>query len=230
MTIADLPTAYAEGYAEFFGRRFSVDTRVLIPRLETETLVRLAKRWVAEKKIGTVVDVGTGSGIVALTLALECAGKLSRVHATDVSLDALEVAQTNRRDLFTDCEFWHGDLLEPLLSAGPALALEGPVLLAANLPYIRRGDPRVGADVAAYEPDLALYGGAGTGWEIYERFFAQAKEFAKAFPDHPVSALVEQADDQEAVARERLAALGLAPEFFPDLSGARRFCGVARVA
>lgn len=229
MPTPELPVAYQEGSVEFFGRKFFVDSRTLVPRLETESLVRLAKRWIAEKKIGTVVDVGTGSGIIALTLALECAGSLARVHATDISLDALEVAQTNRKALGPDCDFWQGDLLEPILSAGSSFVAEGPVLLVANLPYIRQGDPRVGADVAAHEPALALYGGAGTGWEIYERFFLQAREFARAHPGNPVSVLTEQADDQEAIARERLAVLGLEAEFFPDLSGARRFCGVVKV-
>ncbi len=223
------PAAYAEGYAEFFGRKFSVDPRVLIPRLETETLVRLAKRWIAEKGISTLVDVGTGSGIVALTLAKECPDRLARVHAADVSADALEVAQENRRRLGVACDFWHGDLLEPILSAGASFAPEGRVLFAANLPYIPDGDPRVGADVRAFEPALALYGGPETGFETYERLFSQTKEFARKFPGNPACALCEMGEGQRPAAEAALARLGLACEFFPDLSGVERFVGVADI-
>ena len=228
MAVAELPTAYAEGYAEFFGRRFSVDPRVLIPRLDTETLVRLARREIDALRPGAVVDVGTGSGIVGLTLALERAGCGARFHATDASLDALEVAQANRAELGADCDLWQGDLLEPILSAGAAFdAGEGPILLVSNLPYVPEGDPRVGADVAAWEPALALYGGPVTGWELYARFFDQARDLARAFPGRAVVAWIEQGEGQETAAREGLAALGLTPEFFPDLSGVPRFVRVA---
>lgn len=225
----DLPVAYADGYAEFFGRRFFVDKRVLIPRLETETLVRLAKKWMDEKNIKTVIDVGTGSGIVGITLAMEYAQKSLDFYATDISPEALQVAQKNNQSLGAECRLMTGDLLLPFLSPTSDFVPRGALLIVANLPYIRNGDERVGEDVALWEPALALYGGAVTGWEMYDRFFHQVQDLAQKYPDHPVSVLIEMGDDQEQVARQKLRAQGLPCQFFPDLRGKMRFCGIEGV-
>jgi release factor glutamine methyltransferase len=148
------PLAYVIGHTEFYGLDFVVDRRVLIPRHETETLVELALD--AARRTGhiapTIIDVGTGSGAIALALAKNLAD--ARIAATDTSRDALAVARTNaeRLRLETRVEFMQGDLLEPF--AGPF------DLLVSNLPYIpsQRFD-RLPREVRAFEPRVALDGG-----------------------------------------------------------------------
>src|SRR5205085_2983221 len=144
------PVAYLLGEREFYGRMFKVDRRALIPRPETELLVDLGKaavaRWRESGVEPIVVDVGTGSGAVAVSLAAE---SNVRVIATDVSLDALLLARENAANHEAQVNLAVTDLL-----AG----LRGPLhVIVANLPYVpsTRALPR---DVAAYEPPLALFG------------------------------------------------------------------------
>src|SRR5207237_1101618 len=103
------PLAYAVGRANFRELTLAVDERVLIPRPETELLVDLV---LARRRTGIVVDVGTGSGAIALALATE--GSFERVIATDISRDALDVARTNADTHARAVELLHGDLLGPL--------------------------------------------------------------------------------------------------------------------
>ena len=160
------PVAYLLGQREFYGRMFKVDRRVLIPRPETELLVELGKaavaRWRAAGLEPTVVDVGTGSGAVAVSLAAECGLK---VIATDLSLDALLLARENACHYRAQISFVVTDLL-----AG----LRGPLhAVLANLPYVPLGR-RLPRDVRDYEPPMALFGGA-RGTELIQRLLAEAQ-------------------------------------------------------
>lgn len=147
------PVAYLRGFKEFYGRRFLVDPRVLIPRPETETLVEEARAVIAGRAL-TVVDVGTGSGAIACSIALH----EPRVHviATDVSADALAVAEANARALGVGerVELRKGDLLGPITE---------PVdVVCANLPYLRADalhDLRDERTSLAFEPTLAVVSG-----------------------------------------------------------------------
>jgi release factor glutamine methyltransferase len=159
------PVAYLLGEREFYGRMFKVDRRALIPRPETELLVDLGKaavaRWRARGVEPTVVDVGTGSGAVAVSLAAECS---VRVIATDVSVDALRLARENASLYQANVNLAVSDLL---------LGLDGPLhVVLANLPYVpqHRTLPR---DVRDYEPPVALFGGA-RGTELIERLLREA--------------------------------------------------------
>lgn len=148
------PFAYAVGRAAFRHLTLAVDDRVLIPRQETEVLIDL----VLEAEQGgraTVVDVGTGSGAIALALATE--GDFERVIATDVSRGALDVAERNaalvRDDLRAPVEFLHGSLLAPL--AGLRVRA-----LVSNPPYIAFAElEELPASVRDWEPPLALLSG-----------------------------------------------------------------------
>ncbi len=144
------PTAYITGHREFYGLDFYVDTRVLIPRPESELLVEKALCLARKKPIATVADIGTGCGAIAVSLVLNLA--LTKVYATDVSGDALEVARINcERYRVTDkiC-LRHGDLLEPLPE---------PVdLIVANLPYVQESTVLADSSLS-FEPSLALNGG-----------------------------------------------------------------------
>jgi len=148
------PFAYAVGRAAFRHLTLAVDDRVLIPRQETEVLVDLVLQAEAGGR-GTLVDVGTGSGAIALALATE--GNFDRVIATDVSLGALDVAERNaafvRDDLRAPIEFLHGSLLAPV--AGLQVRV-----LVSNPPYIAFSElEELPASVRDWEPPLALLSG-----------------------------------------------------------------------
>jgi len=114
------PIQYIIGSEEFYGRRFLVNEHVLIPRPETEELVQgtlqRLDRLFSESDQIDLVDVGTGSGAISVTLKLE--KPELKVTAVDLSKDALEVARKNASELGAEIEFLHGDLLQPLISQG----------------------------------------------------------------------------------------------------------------
>lgn len=148
------PFAYAVGRAAFRHLTLAVDDRVLIPRQETEVLVDLVLR-AEQGGRGTLVDIGTGSGAIALAIATE--GNFDRIIATDVSLGALDVAERNaafvRDDLRAPVEFLHGSLLAPL--AGLRVRA-----LVSNPPYIAFSElEELPASVRDWEPPLALLSG-----------------------------------------------------------------------
>jgi release factor glutamine methyltransferase len=148
------PFAYAVGRAAFRHLTLAVDDRVLIPRQETEVLVDLVLETEQGGR-GTVVDVGTGSGAIALALATE--GDFERVIATDVSRGALDVAERNaalvRDDLRAPVEFLHGSLLAPLAGLRVRAVVSNP-------PYIAFAElEELPASVRDWEPPLALLSG-----------------------------------------------------------------------
>lgn len=154
------PLAYLLGHREFFGRDFRVTPAVLIPRQETETLVEEALR---REGSAEVLDVGTGSGAIAITLAKERPDW--RVVAVDVSPTALSIAQENAESLRADVRFVLSDGFTELLG-------ESFDLIVTNPPYIGTDEPLM-PEVAGHEPHLALFSGA-TGLEFYERLAREA--------------------------------------------------------
>jgi release factor glutamine methyltransferase len=162
------PVAYITSYREFMALDFYVDRRVLVPRPETELLVEYTVKKLLEKGWETenyaVVDVGTGSGIIAVYLALRFPNL--RVFATDISPEALEVAQVNARhhEVADRITFLHGNLMEPLEVS--------PHVLISNPPYTILS--QVEPDVVRYEPNVALDGGP-KGLSIYRELFNQAR-------------------------------------------------------
>lgn len=161
------PTQYITGHQEFYGRDFRVTRDVLIPRPETEHLVEAA---IARIKPGdVVVDVGTGSGAIVVSLALETG---ARVFATDISRAALCVAQSNAKKLSASVGFVACDLTDVLRDRSIDV-------LVSNPPYVPETDePGLQREVRDYEPPVALYGGP-TGLEIYERLIADAARVLK---------------------------------------------------
>ncbi len=152
---AGAPFAYAVGRAAFRHLTLDVDERVLIPRQETEVLVDEVLRAVGDRAGGTAVDVGTGSGAIALALASE--GHFARVIATDVSRDALDVARRNvalcARALGTPVELRLGSLLAPVTG-------ERARCVVSNPPYIAYDEaPALPPGVRNWEPALALFSG-----------------------------------------------------------------------
>lgn len=147
------PLQYIAGHADFRQLRLRVDPRVLIPRPETELLVGEVLRWASARGASTAVDVGTGSGAIALSLATE--GAFSRIVATDISEPALALARENLEAIRppTPVEMRHGSLLEPLRG-------ERFDVIVSNPPYI--GEPErdsLDAEVRDFEPATALFSG-----------------------------------------------------------------------
>ena len=161
------PSAYIVGHKEFYGIDFYVDSRVLIPRPETEILVEelLAYSRRKAKQPLFIADVGTGSGAIAIALALNLA--TASVFAIDISAAALEVARCNvgRYGLERRVSLLQGDLLSPL--AHPIDAV------VANLPYVAERDLRaLPLEISRYEPGIALNGGE-EGTAMIDRLLKQ---------------------------------------------------------
>jgi release factor glutamine methyltransferase len=155
------PLAYILGYREFYGRRFRVDANVLSPRQETETLVEAALEF--DKENCSVLDIGTGSGCIAITLKLERPNW--EIWATDISCSALQVARENAETLGADISFRHSDLLEQL---------DGELfdVILSNPPYIGREEP-LSREVKDFEPDSALFADEH-GLGLYRQLAEQA--------------------------------------------------------
>ncbi|MEX8191905.1 peptide chain release factor N(5)-glutamine methyltransferase [Comamonas guangdongensis] len=158
-----VPVAYLTGRKEFYGLELSVDSRVLDPRPDTETLVDWALELLPEQGASRVVDLGTGSGAIAL--ALQSQRPQAQVWAVDASAEALAVARDNARRLGLALQFAHGSWLEPL--AGQA-AFD---LIVSNPPYIRADDPHLARLI--HEPLSALASGAD-GLDDIRAIIAQA--------------------------------------------------------
>ncbi len=156
------PLQHIRGRQEFFARDFRVDRRVLVPRPETEAVVEEILSVAREFARPRVLDVGTGSGAIAITLALELPG--ADVSASDVSPDALTVARENatRLGVSDRVRFREGDLLEPF-------ARERFDLVTSNPPYVAISEmAALEPEVREFEPRIALEGGAD-GLDLYRR-------------------------------------------------------------
>ncbi len=160
------PLAYITGTRGFYGREFSVDPGVLIPRPETELLVELALAAVARRGAGQprIADIGTGSGVLAITLALEAPD--ADLEASDISAAALRVAHRNaaQHGVEARVRFVQGDLGRPLSGVFD--------VVLANLPYVRPETLARAAPELRREPELALHGGSD-GLAVIRRLLGQ---------------------------------------------------------
>jgi release factor glutamine methyltransferase len=201
------PIAYILGEREFYGRAFEVNRDVLIPRPDTETLIEAAKVYLAGAPEGRLLDLCTGSGAIAITLALE--SKRGAV-ATDISPKALEVARRNATRHGVALELHEGDLF----AAAPAEAFR---CITINPPYIPAADlAGLDADVREHEPHLALDGGAD-GLDFYRRIARDVKPFLDG------ALLVEVGIHQAQAVSALLAEAGLRDvRAFKDLNGIER--------
>ncbi|MDA7025380.1 peptide chain release factor N(5)-glutamine methyltransferase [Bacillus sp. CLL-7-23] len=165
-----VPVQYITGKEFFYGREFLVNHHVLIPRPETEEVVETvlfqANRVFSGKDCLQTVDIGTGSGAIAITLALEC--QRMSVSATDISKAALKMAMNNADRLGAQVDFFSGDLLEPLISRNKKADI-----IVSNPPYISEEEMAVLSDVVRlHEPVNALTDGAD-GLQFYQRFMKE---------------------------------------------------------
>jgi release factor glutamine methyltransferase len=184
------PTQHLTGKQEFWGLDFEVTPDVLIPRPETEHVIEVALARLAVREIRAgrkqtltgdgleIIDVGTGSGCIAIALAKDLPG--ARIMATDISPGALAVARRNaRRHAVADrIQFRESNLLDSLASAKVSTLdtslVRSSDLIVSNPPYIGRNEREtLEPEVRDHEPELALYGGE-EGYELYAELIAQA--------------------------------------------------------
>ncbi len=212
--VAGEPLAYLLGSADFHGLDFAVSPAVLIPRPDTEVLVRLAAERAQQLKAPHIVDLGTGSGIVAVMLARLCPA--AEVTAVDVSPAALAVASSNAVRHGVRVDFLLGDWYAPLGGARFDLVV-------ANPPYVVEGDPHLQQDGLPFEPQGALTDGVvgGDGLSCLREIIAGAP--AHLVPDGCL--LLEHGYDQAAKVRTLLAAEG-----FSGVVSWRDTTGIERVS
>lgn len=164
------PVAYLIGWREFYGRRFAVDASVLIPRPETELLVDEALRTLAPERPTEVLDLGTGSGCIAITLALE--RPRWRLTAAERSAPALALARRNAGALGAEnVAFVRGDWFAPLADARFDLIVSNPPYVADGAPHLDEGDLR-------FEPRTALRAGPD-GLDAIRTIVAEAPRYLR---------------------------------------------------
>lgn len=212
------PFAYITGWREFYGRNFKVTPAVLIPRPETELLVERAIECTRGLQRPRFLDLGTGSGAIAVTLAAELPH--ARITAIDASGSALEVAAFNGKVLAPGrIEFLASDWFAGL----PGRTFD---LIAANPPYITAGDPHLARSDLRFEPPAALVGGYD-GMQCIEAIVAAA-------PRHLAPSgwlLLEHGFDQGMQVRACLAVAGFESiATWRDLAGLERVSGARRTA
>lgn len=215
---AGKPFAYIVGTREFYGREFSVNEHVLIPRPETEILVEQAlervseQKWLESRTNAMVLELGTGSGVIAITLALE--SKTSNVTACDNSTDALKVARNNAQRLGAKVEFIQSNWFA-------AFQHRRFDLIVANPPYVAGGDKHLAEGDLRFEPAIALTDGSSDGLDSIRTIVAGA-------PAHLSSGgwlLFEHGYDQADAARALLLKSG-----FENLICINDLAGIPRVS
>lgn len=216
------PVAYLLGYREFFGREFLTTPATLIPRPETELLVERVIEKVSLKvgdgetaikhKSRRILDLGTGTGCIAITLALECPGVL--VCAIDASKAALDVAQSNAQRLNANVRFLHSDWFAAVGGEKFDLIVGNPPYIAAEDAHLLQGDLR-------FEPPAALASGAD-GLDAIRHIIATAPAYLNSAGE----LWLEHGYDQAEAVRELLDSAGFVHiEQYGDLAGIVRVSG-----
>ncbi|MBN2005766.1 MAG: peptide chain release factor N(5)-glutamine methyltransferase [Anaerolineae bacterium] len=205
------PLPYLTGRVEFFGLELTVTPAVLIPRPETELIVETALDWLRARPLATAVDVGAGSGCLAVTLAVHA--PKARCYAIDISTEALAIARSNalRHKVDGRITFLEGDLLEPLPE---------PVdVIVSNPPYVADAEWNALPPSVKREPRLALTSGAD-GLDALRRLLAQAPQAL-----HSGGLLLCEIGERQGAAVQALAQSAFPNanvQILPDLAGKPR--------
>ena len=204
------PLQHLLGTVEFAGRVFLCDKRALVPRPETEELVERIIQSAVTHHPSTILDVGTGSGVIALTLAAQFPE--AEVDAVDISNDALALARENaaRLDLQDRVRFAKGNLLTQIQGAFD--------LIVANLPYVATGDRPALSREVLHDPAVAVFAGE-RGDELVRELISAARDRLRPGGMLALEVGIGQADN--------LAAL-LAEKNYHDIASIRDYCGVTR--
>jgi release factor glutamine methyltransferase len=217
------PTAYITHRRAFYGLEFYVDPRVLLPRQETELLVEVALEFARETFSDTarsiIADIGTGSGAVAVSLAVNL--PQAEVYATDISPEALEVASRNSRDheVESRVHLLQGDMLLPLP--------EPADMIVCNPPYVSDSEmDQLPAEIVRFEPTVALAGGSD-GLDKIRGLVGQAR--GRVRPGGALMFEIGQGQERESVRMCREGFPNACVESLPDLAGLQRVVKVTNV-
>jgi release factor glutamine methyltransferase len=188
------PLAYIRGKSEFYGREFIVNQNTLQPRPETETLVELTVEFIKSVRETSgnnglrIIDVGTGSGCIAISLDLELKDH-AEIFATDIDTKCLTTAKKNAKNLKAEVNFYQGNLIEPLLTDKKFCKSSAPTIIVANLPYVPSKNKI--NEAAMFEPQTAIFGGAD-GLKYYRWMFDQIS----TMQDKPLVVITESLPPQ----------------------------------
>lgn len=225
-----VPEEYSLETANFYGRDFFVDERVLIPRNDTEVLVEHAIEQInlsGNIKNTVYADIGTGSACIPVSIVNEIEPlKFDQVYALDISDAALEVAEKNIENLAKGkIELLKSDLFTQLFHSSKLHKKN--LFITANLPYIKNGDHgNMDISVVKNEPDSALYGWEETGFELYEKLIKQCFQLKEIHKLGDIRLFIEIGFDQREYSHEYLTELWLSFEYFPDSSNIERVISI----
>ncbi|PIT88328.1 MAG: hypothetical protein COU29_00865 [Candidatus Magasanikbacteria bacterium CG10_big_fil_rev_8_21_14_0_10_36_32] len=204
------PTAYLARHKEFYGLNFLVNKNTLIPRSSTESMVELVienlKNNHSEPR-KMLIDIGTGTGCIPISIIKTLNDSNIKTIATDISKKALRVAKQNAQRHNVDIQFIHGDLLKPFINNYSAIINNRRLFITANLPYLTQNWIKSEPGIQK-EPISALLSDNKHGLSLYEKFFQQIKFIILNFNSSP-SIFIEIDSRQSVMAME------LAKKYFP---------------
>lgn len=204
------PTAYLAGHKEFFGFDFLVNKNTLIPRSSTESMVELAVEGLKNahnERRKVLIDIGTGSGCIPISIIKTLDDNSIKVIATDISKKALRVAEQNAKRHNVDIQFIRGDLLQPFIKNYSMLIDNCSLFITANLPYLTKDWIKSEPGIQK-EPRSALLADNKHGLSLYEKLFQQIQFITLIF-NYSLSIFIEIDSRQSATAME------LAKKYFP---------------
>lgn len=179
----NIPVAYLIGYKYFYNYKFQVNKNVLTPRPETEIMVGLAlEHIINNEKNKLIIDIGTGSGCISISLANELKKKKITNHpiqAIDISKKALTIAKKNAKinNVKDKIKFLHGNLFEPIAKQEKIIKDFSELIILANLPYLTQAQIENSPSIK-HEPKLALVAGSD-GLQYYQKLFKQIRNYIK---------------------------------------------------
>ncbi len=218
------PIEYILKKAEFFGLDFYVDSSVLVPRNDTEVMIKQVIKYIPKNTI--FIDVWTGSSCIPITI-LQNTKNIKECFIIDISKEALEVSKINikKYNLEDKIKLINSDLLEWFNSYLTSLKSKehNSMIITANLPYVKNWDfENMDEETIEFEPDLALYGWEKTGFELYEKLIYQIFDLQLSYNIKEIILFIEIGFDQKQIATKFLEKQNLKFEIFKDNWGIDR--------
>lgn len=206
---------------EFFYLRFFYNKNVLVPRLETESLVREAIKIIKQNNIDVLIDVWLWSWIIPISIEKNV--QINKIYWLEKSSRAIEIALINAKKHNSKLEILTSDLLSVFLKENNFDFKGKQILITANLPYVKNWDWINMSEDTRFEPKMALFWWQKTGFELYKKFYKQVLQFKDKFKLNKIIVITEIGFDQRKVAKDFLNKNLINSKFFPDLSGIQRF-------
>ncbi len=217
------PLEYIINNAEFYSLDFYVDSRVLIPRDDTEVMVDKAIEILLKYKWTTLIDVWTWSSCIPISI-LKNTNKINNCYVIDISENALEISEKNitKYWLSKQIKQINSDLISELLWNND-YELNKNIVITANLPYIKNEDfDNIDNETMEFEPALALYGWKNTGFELYEQLIRECSQLKSIKHLNSLTLFIEIWFDQKDYSEKYIKNLNLKFEIFKDNSDIER--------